>query len=484
MTLFGIRYHASPDGVGSPPCGVENVINGIPVTIEGNVVYLSNSVKQPLEVNIRDMECIIQFLNKISSTVHSFEDVITTPRTKYIEKISQHYGARPNECSAYLEALAKGGQCWRSKFFTIRDNLLLYFKDDSAQKPEGVIPLENSRIMIYQEYQNCLEVETPERRYHIRTKNNDDLAMWLKKLQEASILTVDSLYDIKETIGQGSFAKVKRGIERSTGKEFAIKIINKDNVDQRESIMTEIIILKNVSHPNIMKLHHVFESSYRIYLVTELLEGGELYDLIADRGFLTEAETSKIMRKVVQAVAYLHMKNVCHRDLKPENILLGAKGDIESVRITDFGLSKITDQQNALKTACGTPSYVAPEILSGCPYGFEVDMWSCGVILYVLMCGFPPFYAEADADLYALIQSGTYSFPSPYWDNISDIAKDLIQRLIVVEPSKRLTPVQFLLHPFITNYRSLSFNRGIRRELSSYLVTQKKLKKAVGGTIH
>jgi calcium/calmodulin-dependent protein kinase I len=177
------------------------------------------------------------------------------------------------------------------------------------------------------------------------------------------------------------------------------------------------------------------------------------------------------------------MKNVCHRDLKPENILLGAKGDIDSVRITDFGLSKITDQ-NVLKTACGTPSYVAPEILSGCPYGFEVDMWSCGVILYVLLCGFPPFYAEADADLYALIQSGSYSLPSPYWDNISDIAKDLIQRLIVVEPSKRLTPVQFLLHPFIANYRSLSFNRGVRRELSSYLVTQKKLKKAVGDTIH
>jgi tRNA A-37 threonylcarbamoyl transferase component Bud32 len=473
MTLFGIRYHGSPGGV-------ENVINGIQVTIEGDIVYLSNSDKQPLEVNIRDMERIIQFLNKISNVVHSFEDVITTPRTKYIEKTGQHYGARPNECSAYLEALAKGGQCWKAKFFTIRDNFLLYFKDDSACKPEGVIPLEQSNITLSQEYQNCLEVATPQRRYHLRTKNNDEVVMWLKNLQEASKLTIDSLYEIKETIGQGSFAKVKRGIERSTGKEFAIKIINKDNVDQRESIMTEITILKNVSHPNIMKLHHVFESSHGIYLVTELLEGGELFDLIAARGFLTEAETSKIMRKVVQAIAYLHMKNVCHRDLKPENILLGTKGDIESVRITDFGLSKITDQ-NVLKTACGTPSYVAPEILSGCHYGFEVDMWSCGVILYVLICGFPPFYTDNDADLYALIQSGSYSFPSPYWDDISDITKDLIQRLLVVEPSKRLTPVQVLLHPFITNHRSLSFNRGIRRELSSYLVTQKKLKKSVGG---
>jgi len=472
--MIGIRFHTSPGGDTSPG-GVENGINGIPVIIEDNIIYIADYDK-PLEENILHMDrIIIPFLNKISNKIHSFEDVIIT-RKKYIKRV-RDYKLGSNDFSFYSEALLKGGKLWKPKFFKIHDNFLLYFKDDSAYNPEGVIPLENSIITLSQEYQNCLELETHTRRYHLRANNKDDIVIHMKKIQEASVLTINSLYKIQETIGQGTFAKVKRGIERSTNKEFAIKIINKDSVDQRESIMTEITILKNVSHPNIMKLHHVFESTHRIYIITELLEGGELFDLISVRGSLTEAETSKIMTKVVQAVAHLHTKNICHRDLKPENILLGIKGDIDSIRISDFGLSKISEDN--LKTACGTPSYVAPEILGGLPYGFEVDMWSCGVILYVLLCGFPPFYSNNDADLYTQIQSGIYSFPSPYWDNISPIAKDLIQRLLVVDPSKRLTSVQFLLHPFIINYRSLSFNMGIKRELSSYLVTQKKLKKIV-----
>ena len=125
--------------------------------------------------------------------------------------------------------------------------------------------------------------------------------------------------------------------------------------------MTEITILKNVSHENIMKLHHVFESKRKIYLIAELLEGGELFDLITQRGHLCEADASKLIRKVMQAVQYLHAKNICHRDLKPENLLFGVRGDLDTIRVTDFGLSKIV--QSGLKTACGTPSYVAPEIL-------------------------------------------------------------------------------------------------------------------------
>lgn len=476
MTLIGIRYHTLPKGI--------DMINDIPVIIDGDIIYLSNSYKQPLEKSTRDMEQIIQFLNKNAGdkTTYSFTDVVTAPAKKYIEKVTEsNYGARENELSSYLEALARGGQDWKSKFFIIRDNFLLYFKNDSANKPEGVIPLEGVDIVLSKEYQNCLEVATASRRYHLRAKNDEDISLWFKKLQEASKLTVETLYEMKATLGQGTFATVKRATERSSGKDFAIKIIKKDNIDQRDNIMTEITILKNVSHDNIIKLHHVFESKNRIYLVTELLEGGELFDLIVKRGNLTEVETSKIMRKVVQAVTYLHSKNICHRDLKPENILFAVKGDIESIRITDFGLSKVSEHHH-LKTACGTPSYVAPEVLGGCSYGFEVDMWSCGVILYVLLCGFPPFYSDNDPELYELIQTGDYSFPSPYWDDISESAKDLIRRLLMVDPVKRLTPVQFLLHPFITNYRSLSFNRGVRRELSSYLVTQRNLKKGVGGT--
>lgn len=476
MTLFGIKFYI-PEGIETEFLS-KQMIDDVPVEIDGNIIYISDSDKQSIEKNVRDMEIIIKFLNRISNT-HSFSNIVTLNKNS-IEKNDQNYGVCENEFSGYLEALTRGAHLWKNKFFIIRDNFLLHFKDNLSKKPEGVIPLEDAIIKLSEEYTSCLEVETITRRYHLRTSKDDDIVLWLKKLQDASTLTLEKIYEIKETLGQGAFAKVKRCRERSSGKEFAVKIIKKDNIENRENIMNEITILKNVCHLNILKLHHVFETKRHIYLVTDLLEGGELFDLIVKRGYLTEAETSKIMRRILQAVSYLHLKNICHRDIKPENILFGISGDIESVRVTDFGLSKIVNDKNNLKTACGTPSYVAPEILKGGNYGLEVDMWSCGVILYVLLCGFPPFYSDNDANLYELIKSGSYSFPNPYWADISESAKDLITKLLIVEPSKRMTAVQALLHPFITNYRSLSFNRGIRRELSEYLVTQKKLKKGVG----
>lgn len=471
MTRFGVRYRAADFE--------KPLESDIPFTISDDILYITDSDKHPLEQNIKQLTQLIQSMNKQSSRPYTFQDIVTTNISPLHERIDRHYGVRDNEFSSYLEALAQGRQSWKGKFFIIRDNFLLYFRDQTSRKPEGVITLEGSEITISKEYTHCFEIASPTRRYHLRATSFGEVMSWVQKLKEASAMTIDTLYEMKEVIGQGTFAKVKRATERATGKEFAVKIINKSAMaENRENIMTEITILKNVHHPNIINLHHVFENRHKIYLVMELLEGGELFDLIVKRGCLTEAETSKVMRQVIQAVAYLHMKRICHRDLKPENILLGRKGDIETVRITDFGLSKISDHM--LHTACGTPSYVAPEILTDDAYGFEVDMWSCGVILYVLLCGFPPFYADNDAELHRLIQSASYSFPSPYWDDISDTAKDLIRRLLVVDPSKRLTPVQTLCHPFITNHRSLSFIRRAPREMSSYLIKQRNVKNGVG----
>lgn len=394
------------------------------------------------------------------------------------ENNEHNYRVRKNEHSSYLEALARGGESWRSKFFVIRDNFLLYFKDDTSIKPEGVISLEESQISISNEYDNCFEISIPTKRYHFRTTSKDDITIWIDKLKCASLLTIESYYEIMETLGQGTFAKVKRGIEKTSGKEFAIKIINKDVLaENRESIKTEITILKMVSHPNIIKLHNVFETKKQIYLISEILSGGELFDIIVERGCLTEAESSKIFRILMNAIIHLHSKNICHRDIKPENILFDVKGNIDTLRLTDFGLSKVSSGN--LKTACGTPTYVAPEILSEHEYGYEVDIWSCGVLLYVLLCGFPPFYADNDTELYKMIQGGAYSFPSPYWDDISDMAKDLIRAILVVDPSKRLTPKEALIHPFITKYKSLSFVRKPQRELSQHLITQKDMKRRV-----
>jgi len=436
----------------------------IPVKVEKNMMYIT--VQQHM------LEYVIDFLNQLGKTTYTLNDMVANP--------IQDYRVREHEHSAFLEALARGGKTWRTKFFVIRDNFLIYFDNDKSYKPEGVIMLEEAGIMLSKEYNHCFEVSTDTRRYHIRTTTEQECLLWVQRLQETSKLTIHSIYDVKETLGEGTFAKVKRCRNKSTGKEFAVKIIDKKMVTDKTSIMTEITIMKNVSHPNIITLHHVFETKLHIYLVMDLLEGGELFDLLFSRGRLSEYESSRLILNIVKGVEYLHSKHICHRDLKPENLLLVTKNNIESIRITDFGLSKIYEK--GMKTACGTPSYVAPEILAGEPYGCEVDMWSCGVILYVLLCGFPPFYSEQDGQLYELIKSGSYSFPSPYWDDISENAKDLIRNLLVVDPSKRFTPKQILAHPFVTNYRSLSFNKGMgmNRELSAHLVTQKILKKEVG----
>ena len=478
--LYGIRYNKEKianEDILKEMTSICINDNNIPIIIKGDVIYLTNSTKQTFEKNIEQLKLLICYLNKNSTISYLREHIVS----KCIENIGQDHRVRENEFSSYLEALTRGGESWKSKFFVIRDNFLLYFKDEFMQKPEGVITLEESLIKISSEYENCFEISNTSRLYHLRVQSSADVNIWVQKLKEASKLTIESKYELKELIGQGTFAKVKRGIEKSTGNNFAIKIINKDAMaENRDSIMTEITILKNVSHPNIIKLHHVFETRQQIYLVADLLKGGELYDLIVERGHLSESESSRIIRRIIQGVEYLHSKKICHRDLKPENILLNVKGDVSTLCITDFGLSKISCG-NKFQTACGTPSYVAPEIISGDSYGFEVDIWSCGVILYVLLCGFPPFYADNDPELYKLIQAGEYSFPSPYWDDVSDTAKDLIRKMLVVDPTKRLSPIEILLHPFITNYKSLSFIRNphIARELSEHLVTQKKVKKRV-----
>ncbi len=375
-----------------------------------------------------------------------------------------------------LEVLASGRMKWYRKLFLIRDNFLIYFRDGESFKPEGVISLEGAGISVSEEYERCIEVATYVKRYHLRTETVEERDLWAHKLGEASRLTFESIYEMGETLGSGSFATVKRAVERSSGKEFAVKIIHKHALEEnRDSIMNEILVLKNVSQPNIVRFHHVFETKRRIYLVTQLLRGGELFDLIVRRGSLSEAESSRILRRLAQAVMYLHLKKICHRDLKPENLMF-ANNDLDSICITDFGLARIG---GTLETACGTPSYVSPEVLSGGPYGFECDVWSLGVILYVLLCGFPPFWADNDPALYDLIRRGEFSFPSPYWDAVSDAAKDLIRGMLVVDPKKRLTTEQILAHPFIAGRRTLSRQSGLSREMSLHLITQKNRKKRV-----
>jgi len=220
-------------------------------------------------------------------------------------------------------------------------------------------------------------------------------------------------------------------------------------------IETEVDILSKVHHPNIIKLEEVFETSEKVFMIMEIIQGGELFDKIVELQSYTEKDASHLVAQILSAVDHLHENGIVHRDLKPENLFLSSKEDDAQVKVGDFGLSTFLPTDGSkLTKAVGTPGYIAPEILQTLDenldgYGKEVDLWSVGIIMYILLCGFPPFYAEDDDEAFDQIISGEFDFPSPYWDHISRDAKDLIKHLLVVEASKRYTTKSALQHPWI-----------------------------------
>mmetsp|Transcript_28725 Transcript_28725/g.48266 ORF Transcript_28725/g.48266 Transcript_28725/m.48266 type:complete len:394 (+) Transcript_28725:58-1239(+) len=257
-------------------------------------------------------------------------------------------------------------------------------------------------------------------------------------------------YEKGPELGRGAFSVVYEATSRRSNRKYAVKIIEKKNVGQdMVRLRTEIEILKRVQHPNIIRLKEIIEDSDTLYIITEMVTGGELFDKIVDLGAYTEAEAATLVRKMVSAIDYLHAMDIVHRDLKPENLLLKDPNDISNIKLADFGLSKIVSSQVAMQTACGTPGYVAPEVLNATGYGPEVDLWSIGVITYILLCGFPPFYNESLPMLFEQIMKAEFDYPPDYWDEISDSAKNFINRLLVVDPAKRMSTKQALEHPWL-----------------------------------
>ncbi|KAJ2942942.1 hypothetical protein O0L34_g15132 [Tuta absoluta] len=267
-------------------------------------------------------------------------------------------------------------------------------------------------------------------------------------------------YEPKEIIGRGISSTVRRCIEKETGREYAAKIIDlsqesQDGVDthtMRDATRQEIHILRMVAgHPYIIELQDVFESETFIFLVFELCKNGELFDYLTSVVTLSEKKTRYIMRQVLEGVRYVHSKSIVHRDLKPENILLD---DQLNVKITDFGFAKVLKEGEKLFELCGTPGYLAPETLKAnmfddAPgYGMEVDIWACGVIMFTLLVGCPPFWHRKQMVMLRNIMEGKYSFTSPEWADISEDPKDLIRRCLVVEPQQRINIEDALSHAF------------------------------------
>uniref|UniRef100_A0A3B4DT26 Protein kinase domain-containing protein n=1 Tax=Pygocentrus nattereri TaxID=42514 RepID=A0A3B4DT26_PYGNA len=258
---------------------------------------------------------------------------------------------------------------------------------------------------------------------------------------------------------RGAFSEVVLAEEKSTQRLVAVKCIPKKALEGKEnSIENEIAVLHRIKHENIVSLEDIFESQSHLYLVMQLVSGGELFDRIVEKGFYTERDASKLIHQILDAVKYLHDMGIVHRDLKPENLLYYSMDEDSNIMISDFGLSKIEDSGTVMSTACGTPGYVAPEVLAQKPYSKAVDCWSIGVISYILLCGYPPFYDENDAKLFEQILKAEYEFDSPYWDDISDSAKDFICHLMEKDPTLRYTCEQALQHPWISGDTALDKN--------------------------
>ncbi|XP_076174076.1 calcium/calmodulin-dependent protein kinase II isoform X34 [Ptiloglossa arizonensis] len=259
-------------------------------------------------------------------------------------------------------------------------------------------------------------------------------------------------YDLKEELGKGAFSVVRRCVQKSTDHEFAAKIINTKKLTARDfqKLEREARICRKLQHPNIVRLHDSIQEENYHYLVFDLVTGGELFEDIVAREFYSEADASHCIQQILESVNHCHHNGVVHRDLKPENLLLASKVKGAAVKLADFGLAiEVQGDAQAWFGFAGTPGYLSPEVLKKEPYGKPVDIWACGVILYILLVGYPPFWDEDQHRLYAQIKAGSYDYPSPEWDTVTPEAKNLINQMLTVNPSKRITAHEALKHPWI-----------------------------------
>ena len=290
---------------------------------------------------------------------------------------------------------------------------------------------------------------------------------------------IEKDYIIGNKIGSGAFAIVKKVTTKDGKHERALKIIKKQKGTAEARLHLEVEILKKLVHPNIMQIFEFYEDKKYFYIICELCEGGELFDKISELGSFSEHDAANIMFQLLSAVGYIHANHIVHRDLKPENILLDTKkGNI--IKIIDWGTARFFNSGKKMNHISGTPYYIAPEVLNE-KYDEKCDVWSCGVILYILLCGYPPFNAEQDDLILEKIKIGKFSFPHEEWDSVSQMAKDFITTLLEYNPKKRPSALEALSNIWITTYK----NSNVDKKLSinclnnmRHFHTERKLQQA------
>ena len=283
-------------------------------------------------------------------------------------------------------------------------------------------------------------------------------------------------YILGKTLGKGDFSHVRLAIHKDTKQDRAVKIIQKKKVDMKR-LLAEISIVSKLSHPSIMEVYEVFEDTKKVYIVSEYCKGGELFDIISKKRNFSEKEACIIMEQLLSGICYSHKNGIVHRDLKPENILLEDKSRNLEIKIVDWGYATQMKQRERLHEMDGISYYIAPEVLEG-DYDEKCDIWSCGVILYILLCGYAPFYGENDKEIYNQVLKGEYDFPKEEWQNVSEEAKNLVQKMIEKDTKKRITALDALQDKwFKINKQKKTSNKLLAKNVLKNMKKFKKNKK-------
>jgi calcium/calmodulin-dependent protein kinase I len=364
------------------------------------------------------------------------------------------------EHEGWLYKVGARVKTFRRRWYWLQHNLLWWYSAREEGQPRGALFLEGS-------YAKPLADAAAERSgyhgfvIHTSSAHGDRTRVlyaasreardeWLAVLRAACrCVPFEEDYALGRELGAGRFSRVYAATRRATGEQFAVKLIQKDalSAGERELLRTEIAILKLVQHPHIVRLEDVYESGGQLFIVMELMEGGELFDRIVGRARFTEAEARALVKPLVESVAYLHSRGIVHRDLKPENILCGAR--LQDVRIADFGLSKLVHPGEILTAAVGTLSYVAPEVLALRGYGREADLWSIGIILWLVVRGRLPFEGDDKEAVIRATLEARLDFTHPVWAAWTPDGVDFVRRILQRDPAARLTARQALQHPWL-----------------------------------
>lgn len=444
---------------------ISNRLNGL----------LSDDSEASLDVEEQARLCLVQALEL------SQNEVLKASITKILETLPNNKGLinveRLNSENIYQSYVAED-YLWKSgaalhqkikRFYVLSGNCMYYYSNKTDLRPKGVIFLTGCIIERVvddkQELKGYYGFEllhqdlcTGEHHRHekriLYCRNSKVRDEWVQKLQHAAqVIPIEEDYVIGHEIGKGRFSIVCECVNKKTMEISAVKIIDKTVVEPEEKslLRTEIAVLKLVNHPNIIRMKGLYESKKYIYIVMEMLKGGELFEHIVGKPRFSEEQTAKLIKPLLESVAYLHDLGIAHNDLKPENILC-CGDNIEDLKIADFGLSKLLLPKEKMIAACGTLSYVAPEVLTMQGYGKEADLWSVGVIMFLVLCGKLPFDGQNHNEIIRCTIAAEVRVSSAIWWKLSDNARSLIQSLLKKDPKLRISAKNALKSPFITDF--------------------------------